>query len=253
MWFDSHCHFDLERPDEALSALEKAVEAGVTGCLVQGTSMRNCPFVIELAHRVPGVYAAVGIHPHDAEGPKDIEQMRKWWKDEKVRAVGEIGLDYFYDFADKAAQRSVFAEFLQEAADAGLPVVIHCREAFQDGFAMVKDCLSVGHPFEVHSFSGTADEAEKWIELGAMMSINGMVTFKKADNIRAILDVIPDERLLLETDSPYLAPVPFRGKENTPATIPVIGAYVAERRGMSPGELALLTTGNALRFLNIEK
>ena len=134
-----------------------------------------------------------------------------------------------------------------------MPAIIHCREANEDGIAIVKDNLPPGHPFEVHSFSGTADEAAAWLELGAVMSVNGMVTFKKADNIREILSIIPDERLLLETDSPYLAPVPLRGSENTPANIPIIGRYVAELRGMEPEQLAALTTGNAHRFLNINQ
>jgi len=251
-WFDSHCHFDIDKRDSVSATLAAAREAGVTEFLVQGTNMENCPFAVELAEREQGVYAAVGMHPHDAEKPYDLTLLRQWWQNDRVLAVGEIGLDYYYDFAPREAQRAMFAVFLQEAVTAGLPVIMHCREAVQDGLQIVRDNLPEGHPFEVHSFSGTPDEAAQWLELGAMMSVNGMLTFKKADNIRRILEIIPDERLLLETDTPYLAPVPLRGQENTPANIPIIGTFAAELRGMTPEAMARLTTENAHRFLNIQ-
>ncbi|MBQ7175802.1 MAG: TatD family hydrolase [Victivallales bacterium] len=251
-WFDSHCHFDIDKKETVSATLASSREAGVLEFLVQGTNMENCPFVVELAERETGAYAAVGMHPHDAEKPYDLGLLRELWQHEKVLAVGEIGLDYFYDFAPRESQRAMFAVFLQEAVTAKLPVIIHCREAVQDGLQIVKDNLPKGHPFEVHSFSGTEDEAAQWLEMGAMMSINGMVTFKKAENIRRILELIPNERLLLETDTPYLAPVPLRGQENTPANIPIIGKYVAELRGIAPEEMARLTTENTHRFLNIQ-
>lgn len=251
MWFDSHCHFDLETRGTVAATLAGAREAGVMRFLIQGTNMENCPFAVELAETEQGAYAAVGMHAHDAEKEYDLGLLREWWSRPRVLAVGEIGLDYFYDFADREAQRRMFAVFLQEAVKAKLPVIIHCRDASDDGLRIVKDNLPPGHPLEVHSFSGTVEEALAWLELGAMMSVNGMVTFKKSDNVRAILDVIPNERLLLETDTPYLAPVPLRGQENTPANIPIIGRFVAAHRGMDETQLAALTTNNALRFLNI--
>ena len=251
MWFDSHCHFDIDKRETASATLELARQAGVAEFLVQGTNMENCPFAVDLAEHERGVYAAVGMHPHDAGNACDLSLFRQWWACERVLAVGEIGLDYYYDFAPRDAQRKMFAIFLQEAANARLPVVIHCREAAQDGMQIVRDNLPKGHPFEVHSFSGTEDEAAQWLEMGAMMSVNGMITFKKAENIRRIMAMIPDDRLLLETDAPYLAPVPLRGQENTPANIPIIGNYVAMLRGTAPESLAKLTTDNAHSFLNI--
>ena len=251
-WFDTHCHFAPEKGNDTLAIIDKAQETGVAEMLIQATSVEDAPYVLWLTEQRPGLYAALGVHPHEASSPWEMNWYRQQFaSNPRVRAVGEIGLDYYYDFAPRDAQRTLFADFLDLAVEVNRPVVIHCREAFEDCIRLVREHLPAGHPFVIHSFTGTEDECRQWLELGAMISVNGMVTFKKSDNIRASLAIIPLERLLLETDSPYLAPVPLRGTENTPANIPVIGEYVAAQRQLPVDELRNLTTANAHKFLNL--
>ena len=251
LWFDTHFHIDLEKAPRAHDIIEGARQAQVGLMLLQGTSLEDCPQTISLAEQEDGVYATTGLHPHTADTPYDRAQFLELASHPKVKAIGEIGLDYYYDFGDRAKQRLMFADFLKLAVETNLPAVIHSRDAFEDTFTIVQDNLPPGHPFEIHSFTGTVDESLQWLQAGAMLSVNGMVTFKKADNVREILHHIPLDRLLLETDSPYLAPIPLRGQENTPANIPLIGAKVAEELGLSVEQVADLTTANGQRFFKI--
>lgn len=251
MWFDTHFHIDLDKAPFAHQIFEDARQKDVRLMLLQSTSLEDTPSTIGLADKEDGVYATAGLHPHTADTPYDMAFFKKLAFSPKVKAIGEIGLDYYYDFGDRAKQRIMFADFLELAVETHLPAVIHSRNAFEDTFAIVQDNLPQGHPFEIHSFTGTVDESLQWLQAGAMLSVNGMVTFKKADNVREILHHIPLDKLLLETDSPYLAPVPLRGQENTPANIPIIGAKVAEELGLSVEQVAELTTENGCRFFNI--
>ena len=252
-WFDTHFHIGPEKVPEAASILANAQAAGVTGLIVQGTSLEDCEPTLALTNGRDGVYATCGLHPHVADTPYEMDYFRGLFQNPKAVAVGEIGLDYYYDFSARDNQRRMFAEFLRLAVELDKPVVIHSREAFEDTWAIVNDCLPPDHPFEIHSFTGTLEEGEKWLERGAMMSINGMITFKKSDNVRAFNKIVPDDRLLLETDSPYLAPVPYRGKENTPSLIPVIAQYVANERGVTLEELSETTNANTMRFFRIRE
>ncbi len=252
LWFDTHFHIAPEKLSEADGIFAAARAAGVRGLIVQGTSLEDCGPTLHLTDGNDGVYATCGLHPHVADTPYEMDCFRGLFENPKAVAVGEIGLDYFYDFSAKENQRRMFAEFLRLAVELDKPVVIHSRDAFDDTWAIVNECLPKGHPFEIHSFTGSIEEGEKWLERGAMMSINGMVTFKKSDNVRAFNKIVPDDRLLLETDSPYLAPVPFRGRENTPAYIPVIAEYVAKERDMTLEQLSETTTANAMRFFRIK-
>ena len=252
IWFDTHFHLDLDKAPTAHEILEGARQAKVSLMLLQSTSQEDCPFTIGLASKEDGVFATAGLHPHTADTPYDLEHFKELiLSNPKIKAIGEIGLDYYYDFGDRKRQRKMFADFLHLAIATALPVVIHSRDAFQDTFSIVQDNLPQGHPLEIHSFTGSVEECLQWIQAGAMLSVNGMITFKKADNVREILHHIPLDRLLLETDSPYLAPVPLRGKENTPANIPIIGAKVAEELGLSLEQVANLTTENGRRFFQI--
>lgn len=253
LWFDTHFHIAPEKLPEAEGIFAAAQSAGVTGLIVQGTSLEDCKPTLALTNGRNCVYATCGLHPHVADTPYEMDYFRKLFQNPKAVAVGEIGLDYYYDFSARDNQRKMFAEFLQLAVELDKPVVIHSREAFEDTWAIVNDCLPPAHPFEIHSFTGTLEEGEKWLERGAMMSINGMITFKKSDNVRAFNKIVPDDRLLLETDSPYLAPVPYRGKENTPALIPVIAQYVANERGVTMEKLSEITNDNAMRFFRIRE
>ena len=249
MWSDTHFHLDPEDNPQEIFAAAKA--AGVSLLIVQGTSLDDCQRTVDLADPANGVYVTAGLHPHVANTFTDLEPFRKWHQTDGCIAVGEIGLDYYYDLSPHDDQKRVFEIFLRFAVELGKPPVIHCRSAFDDCYDIVKNTLPSDYPFLIHSFADTRTEARKWLDLGAMLSFNGMSTFRKSDNVREALAITPPDRILLETDSPYLAPVPYRGKRNTPAFIPVIGNYVAEQKGLAPEELAQITMDNAKRFFHI--
>ena len=249
MWFDTHFHLDEEDDAEQVFATARAVD--VTRFLVLGTSYDDCPRTMALADPANGVYVAAGLHPHVADSFVGTEPFREWLALPGAIAVGEIGLDYHYDISARESQRRVLETFFLLAQELNLPAVIHCREAFDDCHDILKANCAPGARILIHSFADTPRELEQWLELGAMVSVNGMVTFNKADNIRESLAHIPLERLLLETDSPYLAPKPYRGQRNSPANIPIIGQRVAEEKGLSVGEVQRITTENALKFFGL--
>lgn len=253
MFFDTHLHLADDIAPEPFFTDARA--KGVSRFLLAGTSLEDGDFLCRLVDPDAGIYAAIGVHPHAAAqfAVADLPIFRKWLQLPGVVAVGEIGLDFHYDFSPRADQERVFAAFLELAADLKKPVIIHCREAFASCFQLVSQHYAAGLPFVVHSFTGTVAEAEQWLNLGAYLSFNGMVTFKKADNIRSALAVVPPDRLLLETDSPYLAPVPYRGKTNTPAFLPLIADKVARELHLEVDELAALTSTNACRLFGIQK
>lgn len=245
--FDTHLHLGPE--DDAARLLDAARRVGVGHFLVAVGNLDESRRAQALAVTQPGVVAAAGVHPHEASAcAGDLTPFRELLRMPGVVAVGEIGLDYHYDHSPRDVQRRVFRAFMHVAADEKLPAVIHCREAFADCLAIVRECLIPGQPFEVHSFTGTPEEARLWLDLGGYLGFNGMVTFKKADNIRAALAVVPLDRLLLETDSPYLAPVPHRGQRNEPAYLVEVVKAVAHLRGLSAEATATATTANGLRL-----
>ncbi len=250
-FFDTHLHLSAE--DDPAAVLAQARAVGVAEFLLAGTDLSSSEFGAALALAEPGVYAAAGVHPHQAAEfvSAEMARFRDCLACPGVVAVGEIGLDYHYDFSPREVQRRVFALFLEVANELHLPAVIHCREAFEDCFELVQGHLRPGSPFLIHSFTGTLEECRRWQDLGAHFSINGMVTFRKADNIRNLLPQIQPERLLLETDSPYLAPMPYRGKKNCPAYLLEIAKRVAEEQGISLAEVAEQTTRNARGFFAI--
>ena len=249
MWFDTHFHLDEEDDAEKVFADARAVD--VRRFLVLATSYEDCPRTVALASPEKGVYVAAGLHPHVADSFVDTQPFREWLSVPGAIAVGEIGLDYHYDLSSHDAQQRVLEVFLALAQELALPAVIHCRDAFEDCYRIIKSNMEPGVKVLIHSFADTPREVDLWLELGAMVSVNGMVTFNKADNIRESLAHIPLERLLLETDSPYLAPKPYRGQRNCPAFIPIIGQRVAEEKGMTVQEIQRITTENALRFFNL--
>ncbi len=251
MWSDTHFH--IEEEDTATDVIAAGRQAGVELFIVQGTSYDDIDRTAAVANPASGVYATVGLHPHVASTYHGMEPFRRLLAEPGVVAVGEIGLDYHYDISPRESQRNVFALFLQLARELAMPAVIHCREAFDDCYAIVKNAaLDPNVGFVIHSFTGTVPEARAWLDLGAMISVNGMVTFNKADNIREALAVVPLDRLLLETDSPYLAPKPFRGQRNNPSYIPLIGQRVADEKGRTPEEIAAITLANAKRLFRLQ-
>jgi len=248
---DSHCHLDDRQFDpDREQAIERARAAGVETLLAIGTGdgPPHLEAAIRLAEQYPFVYATVGVHPHDAAkaDPDTFVRLRDLMSHPKVVAVGEIGLDYHYDFSPRDVQRSVFARQLELAAAAGKPVAIHTREAWDDTLSLLRDRWN--GPGIMHCFTGGVAEAEDSLALGFHLSFGGVLTFPKAEANREAARIVPEDRLLLETDCPYLAPVPRRGKRNEPAFPVETARRLAEVRGVSIDHIARVTTANFARL-----
>ena len=224
-WIDSHCHIDRQAARETI---DEARVAGVTTMIVVGCDRETSLDAQQLAAEHDGVRATVGLHPHEAR--HGVDTILDLIHADTV-AIGECGLDYHYDHSPRDVQREAFAAQIALANERGLPLVIHTREAWDDTFDVLG---SVGVPARVvfHCFTGGLDEARRALDLGVWLSFSGIITFKSAADVRAAVVLCPEERLLIETDSPYLAPAPHRGRPNRPALLPVIGAHLAELRGV---------------------
>ena len=256
MLVDSHCHLDspeFEADREAV--IDRALSAGVTRIVAVGTGEGppDLETGVRLADRHEAFYATVGVHPHDAAKANDdsLRRVRELARHPKVIAIGEIGLDYHYDFSPRERQRDMFASQLALAAEAGLPAVIHTREAWDDTFELIeRHWRPAGIPGVMHCFTGGPVEARRSVELGFYLSFGGIVTFPKAVGIQQAAREAPGDRILVETDAPYLAPVPLRGKRNEPAFVVHTAAKVAALRGVDQSEVARLTTANFERLLH---
>lgn len=260
MLVDTHCHLDFESFAEDVAAVvERAAEAGVTRIIVPGLDLDNAPAVLALAERFPGVYAAVGVHPNSAAGWRDewIGQLRDLAQHDRVVAIGEIGLDYYWDKTPHETQQRALTAQLELAVELGLPVIIHNREASEDVvrlLAAISPLAPGPWPLApalrgvLHSFSADWATAEAALGLGFYLGFTGPLTYKKADDLRAIAARVPLNRVLIETDAPFLAPHPFRGKRNEPAYVRLVAERLAEVRGVSLAEVAESTTANALEL-----
>src|SRR5215211_5858295 len=230
-WTDNHCHLDDDRlPGGAAGAIEAATAANVTRLITVGVDEARSRACIDIAAQHEGVWATVGLHPHEAV--HGVDTVVALLEAPKVVAVGECGLDYYYDHSPRQVQRDAFAAQVQLAHDRRLPLVVHTRDAWADTF----DVLSAeGVPERTifHCFTGGREEARRCVALGAYLAFSGIVTFKSAGDVREAAARCPADRLLVETDSPYLAPVPHRGRPNQPALVPLVGAVVAGVRGVS--------------------
>ena len=256
MWVDTHAHLDDARFDADREAvLERAALAGVGAVVTCGSDLASSRRAVELAGWHGGgapalarVAAAVGIHPHEASGVEDLPAalaaLRGLARQPGVVAIGEIGLDYHYDLAPRPLQRELFLRQLELARELGLPVVVHAREAVDDVLEMVEQVRGIRGV--LHAFTGTRHQARKAVGLGLYLGAGGMVTFRNAGALRDTLRQVPPERLLLETDAPYLTPEPYRGRRNEPAYVVEVARRVAELAGLPVAELARLTTANAL-------
>lgn len=249
---DSHCHLDDKQFDpDRDEVIERARQAGVERMMAIGTG--NGPPDLQaglrLAHQYPFMYATVGVHPHDASKatPETFAQIEALAADAKVLAIGEIGLDYHYDFSPRDVQREVFIEQLKLAGRPGKPVVIHTREAWDDTLLVLRQYWT-GSGI-MHCFTGTPDQAREALDLGFHLSFGGVLTFPKADTVRDAARLAPEDRLLVETDAPYLAPVPRRGKRNEPAFIVETVRRLAEVRGVAPEHVAEITSRNFERLM----
>lgn len=253
---DSHCHLDDKQFDsDRAEVIERACNTGVKYMLAIGTGEGppDLEAAIRLAESYSSIYATVGIHPNDAAkaGPSTFSDLERLLLHPKVKAMGEIGLDYHWD-VPKDTQLPVFREQLAIAAAARLPIVIHTRDAWDDTMAELKTIWApTGLPCLLHCFTGNAEQAQECLDLGFYLAFGGVTTFPKSQEIREAARITPLDRLLLETDSPYLAPSPHRGKRNEPAYVAHTAMVIAEVRGISPEELAAKTTKNFERFFQI--
>lgn len=254
MLFDTHAHIvDSRFGTEQEAVIQRAEANGVNWILNAGADMHSSYLGVGLAEKYDQVYAAVGIHPHDAKDAKsaDYEQLAVWATHPKVVAIGEIGLDYHYDFSPREIQQAVFSHQLQMARQTGKPVIIHDREAHADVLATIKEA-GAGLTGVFHCFSGSWEMAQEVLSMGFYISIAGPVTFTNAHKLLDIAQLVPLDRLLIETDSPYLTPHPHRGKRNEPAYVRLVGEKIAHIRGIELAQLAQATTANAKRLFAIE-
>ena len=250
-FIDTHCHLDKldSTPEEAII---EAKQAGVQRMVTVSVDEPALDFVSSMVQQFPEVYGSVGFHPHDAaELTEDLEQkIRKLALEEKkLIAIGETGLDYHYMYSSAEVQQQVFSKQLQLAVELNLPVIMHSREAETDTLNILQE-IPVPPLGVAHSFTSSFEMAKTLIEMGWYIGINGIVTFKNAEDLREVVSWLPLDRLLLETDSPFLAPTPFRGKPNKPAHIPAIATFIAELRGISLEQLSEQTSANAQRLFN---
>lgn len=260
MFVDSHAHIDGEEYDaDRDEVVGRAREAGVGAILNVGTGdprSGTLERAVQIAERYEDVYAAVGVHPHDAKLFDDdaAGRLRQLvGQSSRVIAWGEIGLDYHYDHSPREVQREVFTRQLRLARETDVPVIIHSREADEDTVRLLREeCGESLQGGIMHCFGGGMMMAESVLELGFMISFAGNVTFKKAENLREVALRVPLDRLLIETDCPYLTPVPFRGRRNEPARVVEVARCLAELHGMTTAEMGEITTANFSRFFNLE-
>lgn len=248
MLVDSHCHLEYEGlAEDKAGALERARAAGVGGFLNISTRRSEWDKVVGTAEREPDVWASVGIHPHEADQHADLGagELLRASGHPKVIGLGESGLDYYYDKSDRQVQQALFRTHIAVSREAGLPVIIHTRDAEEDTVAILEDELGKGaFPALIHCFTASAAFGLKVLELGLTVSLSGIVTFKNARELQEFAKEIPVDRLLVETDSPFLAPVPHRGRTCEPAYVRHTAEFVADLRGETVEQLAEATTRN---------
>ena len=262
---DSHCHLDLPHfDDDRADVVARSEEAGLISIITQGVDVPSSRAAIALAERYPLVYATVGVHPNDCEdfGPQTLVELRKLAEHRKVVAIGEIGLDYYWDTTPPARQKEVFQQQLDLAAELGLPVVIHDREAHDDIRVQLRTWVQDGslpgsplaqRPFAgvLHSFSGDLEMAEEAYDWGFILGLAGPVTFKNARQLHSLVPHLRPDRMMIETDAPYLMPHPYRGKRNEPARVQLVAEKLAELWQMPVDQVAEMTTATAQTFYGL--
>ena len=252
MLIDSHCHLEYKGlVEDQPSVLNRARAAGVGGFLSISTRQREWDQVIATAARESDVWASVGIHPHEADGHADLGEaaLLAATAHPKVIAIGETGLDYYYDHSDRETQKALFRRHISVARQTGLPIIIHTRDAEADTAAILADEMEQGaFPALIHCFTASAEFARTVLDLGLTISLSGIVTFKNAKDLQAIAAELPEDRILVETDAPFLAPVPHRGQVCEPAFTADTARFVAGLRGVEPEALAETTTRNFSRL-----
>ncbi|HKL10440.1 MAG TPA: TatD family hydrolase [Clostridia bacterium] len=254
MLFDSHAHLDSSSfDDDRAEVVERAKEAGVSLVMNPSVDLESSSKVVRLAEEYEGIYGAVGIHPHNADTMDEmiLSLLEGLAKKEKIKAIGEIGLDYHYDYSPRDEQKDCFIEHLRMAKRLGMPVIIHDREANDDVMRILKEEKAFETGVLLHCYSGSAEMARQYVRLGASISIAGPVTFKNARKLAEVVKTVPLERLLIETDSPFLTPVPNRGKRNEPAFVRFVAQRISLIKEIDFEDVAASTSGNAKSFFGI--
>ncbi len=247
---DSHCHLQSLTPDERAAAIDAARERGVRGFLVPAIKLADAEGLLELCHAHDDVWCALGTHPHDAATwlPGDAQRLADLLADPKAVAVGECGLDFYYDHAPRDVQERAMRDQWAVAIDLGLPVVVHNRESNDAMLEVFGDPAFEALQADFHSYAGGVEMAKTLIDRGFYLGMSGMITFRAADNVREVIPLAPRNRLLVETDTPYLAPVPYRGKPNRPAYVVEVAERLAEEWAVSVDEVARITCDNFFRL-----
>jgi TatD DNase family protein len=250
MLIDSHAHIQgKEYAGEAAAVIARARDAGVETIITVGGAgdMSSNAAAVALANLFPDLYATVGMHPHDAKdvGEEEMTGLRQLAADLKVIAIGETGLDYYYNHSPRATQREVFSRFIHLARQTRLPIVVHEREAARETAELLNSEGGGNLPGVIHCFTGDYEAAVRYLDMGLNLSFTGIITFKNADALRDVVRKVPLERMLVETDSPYLTPVPHRGKRNEPAYVRLVAETIARIKNASLDQVASVTTANA--------
>ena len=252
MLIDSHCHLNYKGlVEDQAQVLDRARARGVTGMLSISTREREWADVIAIAEREPDVWASVGIHPHEADEHVHVDTAKlvEAAQHPKVIGIGETGLDYYYDHSDREQQKRSFRAHIAAARETGLPLIVHTRDAEEDTAAIVADEMGKGaYPALIHCFTASAGFAQAMLDLGLYISVAGIVTFKNARELQETVATLPGDRMLIETDAPFLAPVPHRGKTGEPAFVADTAAFIANLRGEDVQELMERTAHNFFRL-----
>jgi TatD DNase family protein len=253
---DSHCHLDFEEYGQDRTAvLTRAREVGIVRmvCIGSGRDLKSARSAVKLAAEEPDIFATVGIHPHDVGhmSEEDWTELGSLARAPRVVGIGETGLDYYYDHSPRDAQREAFRRFLRLARESELPVVCHIRDAHEDAQTILREEGVPDRGGVIHCFTGNADDARGYLAMGMYLSFSGILTFKKAEDIRAAALLAPIDKVLVETDAPYLAPIPHRGRRNEPAFVVETLKHLAALKSLDLPEAAAATTANARQLFRI--
>ncbi len=251
MYIDTHCHLSVEDYEDIELVIKENREAGIDRIIISGCSEETIKEAIALSKKYEDIYVSIGYHPDQVDKVTDekLEDLKKYLDNDKVVAVGEIGLDYYWVKDNKEEQKALFEKQLKIAEDKNLPVVIHSRDATEDTINCLKKYNVIG---DIHCFSGSVETAKIYVSLGYKLGIGGVITFKNS-NLYKVVEAVGVDNIVLETDAPYLAPVPYRGKQNSSKYIPIIAEKVAEIANISNEEVAEITSKNAIQLFDLDR
>lgn len=256
MLIDTHAHLFFENfKDDLDEVIQRAKDEGVEYIIVPATDFKTAKEAIAIAEKYENIYATVGVHPHDCSEWEDdwIDKLREMAKHPKVVAIGEIGLDYFYDFSPKDIQIKAYKQQLDLAIELGLPAIVHNRESNEDIMAIAREYQKTPLRCQFHCFAGSAKDAQELIHMGHVVSFTGNITFKKADSLRQVVEAVQIDNLMIETDSPFLTPVPFRGKRNEPKNVKLVAEKIAEIHHCTVEDVARSNAYNVYKYFGIGK